>query len=207
MVGKTLADTMDKTPKIRRINGLGDLVAAAQMRGDLPVETWDPPYCGDIGMKIRADGQWIYSGSPIGRARLVKLFSRILRRDEDGRYYLVTPVEKVDVEVEDAPFLAVELDVSGKGRDQVLSFRTNVDDVVVVSPQNPLVCKVETATGGLKPYIRVRGRLDALVTRALCYDLADMAAVAIPKPDGPDYGGQAKPLGIWSKGAWFALEA
>ncbi len=195
-----------------RINGLGDLIAAAQNRGELPVSTWDPPYCGDIGMSIRADGQWMFQGSPIGRARLVKLFSRILRRDEDGKYYLVTPVEKVDVAVEDAPFMAVELDVTGSDREQVLTFRTNVDDVVVVDRAHPLMFRVEAATGGLKPYIRVRGRLEALVTRALYYDLVDLA-VPGSSVDGfrsafePSLGvvPSEKALGIWSKGTWFKL--
>ena len=113
-----------------RIAGLEALLKERQGKGPAPVEKWNPPYCGDIGMKIRADGVWIYGGTPIGRMPLVKLFAGVLRKDADGRHYLVTPAEKVDVEVADAPFLAVEMEVRGSGREQSLVFRTNVDDIV-----------------------------------------------------------------------------
>lgn len=162
-----------------------------------PVETWDPPHCGDIGMAIGADGTWFYQGSPIGRKRLVKLFSRILRREADGSYVLVTPVEKVIVEVADAPFLAVEMEVHGAGCDQKLVFRTNVDDVVSVDAAHPLRCITTGDRALLKPYVRVRGGLDALVSRALTFDLAELAVA------GPD-GGEG--VGVWSCGTWFALE-
>lgn len=160
-----------------------------------PVERWNPPYCGDIGMAIRADGTWFYQGSPIGRKPMVRLFSRILRRDEDGRHYLVTPVEKVDVAVADAPFLAVEMDVRGAGSDQLLSFRTNVDDVVECRPEHPLRFAVEAAGGGLKPYLLVRGRLEALVTRAVYYDLMEL----VVEQDGCP--------GVWSGGAFWKVAA
>ena len=159
-----------------------------------PVDKWNPPYCGDIGMAIRRDGVWLYQGSPIGRKPLVRLFSRVLRRDADGKHYLVTPVEKVDVSVEDAPFLAVELEATGEGASQELIFRTNVDDVVRCGPANPLRFETEAGSGGLKPYLLVRGRLEALVTRALYYDLVEMAVE------------QAGRLGLWSGGAFFPLE-
>ena len=107
-------------------------------RRPAPVENWHPPYCGDIGLKIRRDGTWLYRDSPIRRPALVKLFAGVLRKDEDARTYLVTPAEKVDVEVEDAPFLAVEMEASGAGREQQLVFRTNVDDVVACGPEHPL---------------------------------------------------------------------
>lgn len=164
-----------------------------------PVEKWDPPYCGDIGMRIRPDGIWFYQGSPIGRKPLVKLFSRVLRKDADGKHYLVTPVEKVDVAVDDAPFLAVEMDVKGGGSDQVLIFRTNVDDVVRCGRDHPLRFVREPHSGGLKPYLLVRGRLEALVTRAVYYDLVELAANG---DDGPE-----SPLGIWSGGFFFPLAA
>ncbi|MGD9802922.1 MAG: DUF1285 domain-containing protein [Hyphomicrobiaceae bacterium] len=160
-----------------------------------PVERWNPPYCGDIGMAIRRDGTWTYQNSPIGRKPLVRLFSRVLRRDPDGRFYLVTPVEKVDVAVEDAPFLAVEMEVSGTGRDQMLVFRTNVDDVAACGPEHPLRFEVEAGSGGLKPYLLVRGRLEALVTRAVYYDLVELAV--------PDETGR---LGIWSNGHFYVME-
>jgi hypothetical protein len=159
-----------------------------------PVDSWNPPYCGDIGMAIAADGTWFYQGSPIGRKPLVRLFSRVLRRDLDGRHFLVTPVEKVDVAVADAPFLAVEMEVSGSGQGQELIFRTNVDDIVRCGSEHPLRFEPEAGSGGLKPYLLVRGRLEALVTRALYYDLVEMAV--------EDEGGR---LGLWSGGAFFPL--
>lgn len=180
--------------KHNRINGLEEIVRAAAGKGPAPVERWNPPYCGDIGLAIRADGSWTYRGSPIGRLALVKLFARVLRKDEDGRTYLVTPAEKVDVAVADAPFLAVEMEARGEGRGQQLVFRTNVDDIVEAGPEHPLRFAEESGSGGLKPYVRVRGRLDALVTRALYYDLVELAEA--------DENGTP---GIWSGGVFFRL--
>ena len=176
-----------------RIVGLEALLQAQAGKGPAPVEQWNPPYCGDIGMRIRADGVWLYQGSPIGRAALVKLFAGVLRKDADGRHYLVTPAEKIDVAVDDAPFLAVEMQVQGAGPAQSLTFRTNVDDIVEAGPAHPLRFAVEPGSGGLKPYLLVRGRLEALVTRALYYDLVEMAV----EEDGR--------LGLWSGGAFFAM--
>jgi hypothetical protein len=136
-----------------------------------PVEHWNPPYCGDIDMEIRADGTWFYMGTPIGRPALVRLFSTVLRRDEDEKTYLVTPVEKIGIRVVDAPFLAVEMTVSEDEGDQLLTFRTNVGDVVRVGPGNPLRFVITGETDQLKPYLLVRGRLEALVNRAVTYDL------------------------------------
>ncbi len=179
------------------ISGLEALLKAQAGQTLAPVESWNPPYCGDIGMAIRSDGVWMYQGSPIGRMALVKLFARVLRRDADGRHYLVTPVERVDVAVADAPFMAVEMAVAGAGTRRTLTFRTNVDDLVVVGPDHPLRFVEEPGSGGLKPYILVRGRLEALVTRALYYDLVEMAE---PRTmDGREV------LGLWSGGTWFAL--
>lgn len=164
-----------------RISGLEALLKAQAGKGAAPVETWNPPYCGDIGMAIQRDGVWIYGGSPIGRTPLVKLFASVLRKDADGRHYLVTPAEKVDVTVADAPFLAVEMEVRGAGDERALVFRTNVDDIVPCGPDHPLRFTVEAGSGGLKPYLLVRGRLEALVTRALYYDLVELAEA---RPDG-----------------------
>nr|WP_048648458.1 DUF1285 domain-containing protein [Nitratireductor soli] len=147
--------------------------AARAGKGAPPVERWNPPFCGDLDMEIRADGTWFYLGTPIGRPALVRLFSSVLRKDEDGRTYLVTPVEKVGIRVEDAPFLAVEMAVTDSGASQVLTFRTNVGDVVEAGPDHPLRFAVEAQTGGLKPYLHVRGRLEALVGRAVMYDLVE----------------------------------
>ena len=153
--------------------GLEALIARAGRagKGAAPVEKWNPPFCGDLDMEIRSDGTWFYLGTPIGRAALVQLFSTVLRKDEDGRTYLVTPVEKVGIRVEDAPFVAVEVDASARDGEQVLTFRTNVGDVVEAGPQNPLRFAIEAETGGLKPYLLVRGRLEALVNRAVTYEL------------------------------------
>ncbi|TIS56925.1 DUF1285 domain-containing protein [Mesorhizobium sp.] len=153
--------------------GLEALVSRATRagRGAAPVERWNPDFCGDLDMEIRADGTWFYLGTPIGRMPLVQLFSSVLRKDEDGRTYLVTPVERVGIRVADAPFIAVEMDVSGTGARQVITFRTNVGDVVEAGPGHPLRFVNEEATGGLKPYVLVRGRLEALVARPVMYEL------------------------------------
>ncbi len=155
--------------------GLSALIgrAARAGKGLPPVERWNPPFCGDLDMEIRADGTWFYLGTPIGRMPLVQLFSTVLRKDEDGRTYLVTPVEKVGIRVVDAPFLAVEMDVSGEGEGRVLTFRTNVGDVVEAGPDHPLRFVDEDGTGGLKPYLHVRGRLEALVARPVMYELVE----------------------------------
>lgn len=171
------------------------LRAAGTASGPRPVEKWDPPYCGDIGLAIRADGVWLYQGSPIGRIGLVKLFASILRKDADGRTYLVTPVEKVDVRVADAPFLAVEMAVTGIGPRQTLTLRTNTDDVVEVGAGHPLRFAAANAAHGPKPYVLVRGRLEALVTRAVYWDLAGLATPHLGK-DG---------LGVWSGGIWWNM--
>jgi hypothetical protein len=157
--------------------GLAALIArAAELGGDgtrglPPVEKWNPPFCGDIDMEIRADGTWFYMGTPIGRAPLVRLFSTVLRQDEDGKTYLVTPVEKVGIKVVDAPFLAVELSSVEKDGFSVLTFRTNVGDVVEVGPKNPLRFVIHGENRELKPYLLVRGRLEALISRAVMYEL------------------------------------
>lgn len=145
--------------------------AARAGKGPPPVERWNPPFCGDIDMEIRRDGTWFYMGTPIGRAPLVQLFSTVLRKDADGRTYLVTPVERVGIRVVDAPFVAVEVDVSGEGDDRAITFRTNVGDVVEAGPERPLRFVDEAGTGGLKPYVLVRGRLEALLARPVMYEL------------------------------------
>lgn len=161
-----------------------------------PVELWNPPFCGDIDMKIATDGTWFYQKTPIGRAPLVKLFASILKR-EDERYFLVTPVEKVGIVVEDAPFLAVELSVVGAGQSQALKFRTNVDDLVEAGPGHALRFEPEPETGGLKPYLHVRRDLWAKVTRALFYDLVELG-------EERDIGGKAM-FGVASNGEFFPM--
>ena len=153
--------------------GLSALISRASRagKGPAPVDRWNPDFCGDLDMEIRADGTLFYLGTPIGRMPLVQLFSSVLRKDADGKTYLVTPVEKVGIRVADAPFMAVEMDVSGAGDAQVITFRTNVGDVVEAGPENPLRFVDEASTGGLKPYVLVRGRLEALVARPVMYEL------------------------------------
>ncbi len=155
-------------------NPLQGLKAAEQAgagKGLPPVDSWNPPFCGDIDMRIARDGTWFYMNSPIGRKPLVRLFSTILRHDADGKYYLITPVEKVGIVVEDAPFLAVSMEALGQGREQVLRFVTNCEDGVEVNAEHPLRFEAEAQTDGLRPYVLVRGRLEALVNRAIFYDL------------------------------------
>ncbi|HEV2564004.1 MAG TPA: DUF1285 domain-containing protein [Microvirga sp.] len=141
----------------------------AKRKGPPPVERWNPAYCGEIDMRIAADGTWHYMGTPINRPALVKLFSTVLRKDPE-RYVLVTPVERVGITVEDVPFLAVEMAVEGDGRSRQIAFRTNVDDLVQVGPEHPLRFE-QDANGGVKPYVRIRGDLWARVTRSLALDL------------------------------------
>jgi uncharacterized protein len=148
--------------------------ALGTRRGPPPVERWDPPDCGTSGMCIAADGTWFHEGSPIGRAALVKLFASILRREPDGSFVLVTPVEKMTIAVEDAPFQAVEMAVEGEGEGRRIAFRTNVDDLVQIDDAHALRFEAEAGDGGLKPYVHVRRDLWARVTRALTYDLLEL---------------------------------
>jgi hypothetical protein len=141
-------------------------------KGAPPVELWNPPFCGDLDMRIAADGTWFYLKTPIGRPALVKLFASVLKR-EGEKYFLVTPVEKCGIHVDDAPFLAVELKVEDGAGGPVLNFRTNVDDWIACGPEHELRFEPETGTGGLKPYLHVRRDLWAKVTRTLFFDLVE----------------------------------
>lgn len=163
-----------------------------------PVHLWNPDHCGDIGMEIHADGSWWHEGRIIGREKLVRLFSTILRKDDDGETYLVTPYEKVVVRVEDAPFLAIRVDVTGEpGPDQVLVFTTNVGDVTLAGPDSPLRIETDPDTQEPSPYVLVRGRLEAKLTRPVFYELAGIAV------DNPEDGGET--LGVWSSGQFFVI--
>jgi len=159
----------------QRQNGTGGLegIAAAIDTGEQglpPVHLWNPPFCGDLDIRIVSDGTWFYLGTPIGRAPLVRLFASVLKREE-GKYFLVTPVEKIGIVVEDAPFLAVEMQKDNTGAGPVLRFRTNVDDCVTCDAEHHLRFEPEVSSGGLIPYLHVRRGLWAKVTRALFYDL------------------------------------
>ena len=158
------------------IEGITGTLKTATRKGPPPVDLWNPPYCGEIDMRIAADGTWFYQKTPIGRPALVKLFASVLKREGD-RYFLVTPVEKCGIIVDEAPLLAVELAVEAAARPElsrVLRFRTNVDDWVTCGSDNMLRFEPEPATGGLKPFLHVRRGLWAKVTRALFYDLVEL---------------------------------
>ena len=158
-----------------------------------PVERWQPTHCGDSEMRIARDGTWFHQGSPIGRPAMVRLFSTVLRREPDGSHVLVTPVEKLDITVEDAAFVATEMKVDGAGRGTRLSFQLNTGDLVTAGPAHGL--RFVAGEDGPRPYLHVRGGLEALVARSLYYELAELALA-----------GGDEPAGVWSDGAFFALE-
>src|SRR5262249_27054327 len=166
---------MSTTQSQRGLDAIAGAAKRAGERGLPPVHLWNPPFCGDLDMRIASDGTWFYLKTPIGRPALVKLFASVLKREGD-RYFLVTPVEKCGIVVDDAPFLAVELKVEHGERGQVLSFRTNVEDWVACGPDHALRFEPEAETGGLKPYLHVRRGLLANVTRPPLYDLVDLGA-------------------------------
>ena len=156
-----------------------------------PVHLWHPAHCGDSWMRIASDGAWFHEGSPIGRPELVRLFASILRREADGSHVLVTPHEKLSIIVDDAPFVAVEVTTDGHGAARRLIFRTNVDDLVEAGSDHAL--RVETAADGTpRPYLHVRAGLEALVNRAVFYQLADLALAEGRTPPG-----------LWSGGVFF----
>ena len=157
---------------------------------------WNPPFCGDIDMEIRRDGTWFYLGTPMGRIGLVKLFSSILWREGDA-YFLVTPVEKVGIRVADAPFVAVDCAVEGSGPDQVLTFTTNVDDVVTAGPANPIRVTRNQSTGEPSPYVLIRRNLEALIDRKTFYRLIDIGNHALH--EGTSW------FGLWSGGVFFPV--
>jgi uncharacterized protein len=183
---------MEPPPDLANLS-LADIARLAGEKRLPPVEKWNPTHCGDSEMRIARDGTWFHMGSPIGRQELVRLFSTILRREPDGGFVLVTPVEKLDIEVEDAPFVAVEMKTEGEGADSRLAFRLNTGELVTADADHAL--RFEQADDGPRPYLHVRGGLEALVARAVYYDIAERAI-----------SGDDDPPGVWSNGAFFALE-
>jgi uncharacterized protein len=169
---------------------------AAGKKGSPPVHLWNPPFCGDLDMEIRRDGTWFYLGTPIGRHALVKLFASILRKDGDD-YFLVTPVEKVGIRVLDAPFVAVDAEATGKARDQILTFTTNVEDAVTAGPDHPIRVTRDPETGEPSPYVLIRRNLEALIDRKTFYRLVDLGA-------HEDQGGTSW-FGLWSGGTFFPI--
>jgi hypothetical protein len=177
-------------------SGLDGVIAAAKAqapgRGLPPVHLWNPPHCGEIDIVIKKDGLWFHEGTPIGREALVRLFSTVLRKDPDG-YHLVTPVEKMRITVEDAPFIAVRVDREG----DVLKFLTNVGDEVEAGPDNAIRVEMDPKTGEPRPYLHVRRGLEALIARPVFYELVELAEER-QTPEGPQ-------LGVASNGAWFPV--
>lgn len=171
-------------------------ISVAKTRGLPPVDQWNPPYCGDLDIRIKRDGTWFYLGTPIGRVRLARLFSTVLKKEGDD-YFLVTPVEKVGITVEDAPFLAVDFDVEGAGKDQVLSFHTSMGDVAILDAAHPL--RVATRPSGEPaPYVEIRSGLEALIDRKSFFRLAGLAVEY--KVDRQDR------IGVWSSNVFFPLD-
>ena len=169
------------------------LSASSYQRSERP----GPPGCGDFDIRIARDGTWYYRGSPINRKPLVKLFSTVIRLDEHGDYWLDTPAERGRIQVDDAPFTAVELELTGSGQDQLLRFRTNVDDWVEAGPDHPLRVSEAPGTGEPSPYILVRDNLEALIVRPVFYEMVERAVEG--RIDETDH------LGLWSKGSFFPL--
>jgi uncharacterized protein len=178
------------------LNGLSlaDIARLAEANKLPPVEKWNPDHCGDSEMRIARDGGWFHQGAPITRQEMVRLFSTILRREDDGSYVLVTPVEKLDIAVEDAPFVAVEMKTEGSGPAMRIAFRLNTGDLVTAGANHPI--RFDMKDGEPRPYLRVRGGLEALIARPVYYELVDIALAAGDSP-----------AGVWSDGAFFAIAA
>jgi uncharacterized protein len=182
---------MPDAPDISRLS-LTEIAALVADKRLPPVETWHPEQCGDSEMRIAANGIWYHQGSPITRPSMIKLFSTILRREADGRYVLVTPTEKLDIAVDDVPFTALEVKVEGKGADRTLAFRLNSDDLIIAGAHHPI--RFVEQDGAPRPYLMVRGGMEALIARPVYYELANLAL---------DEGGD--PPGLWSDGCYFAM--
>jgi uncharacterized protein len=172
------------------LGGVADALAAQRLP---PVHMWHPPHCGDSEMRIARDGSWYHQGGLIRRPAMVRLFSSILRREPDGRHVLVTPAEMLDITVEDAPFVAVELKSDGEGPNRRLAFRLNTDDLVIADAEHPI--RVTQSHTGPRPVIIVRGGMEALIARPVYYELAEFAAI-----EGNT------PAGVWSEGSFFPLD-
>ena len=188
-MAKAMSDKQITTPSAE---GIAASAKAASKRGLPPVHLWNPPFCGDLDMRIARDGTWFYLGTPIGRPELVRLFSTILRKDGDD-YFLVTPVEKVGITVDDAPFVAVDFEPSGTQDAQVLTFETNVGDTVQAGPDNPIRVERDPETGEPSPYVLIRANLEALIDRKSFYRLVEI---------GAHHGGW---FGLWSGGTFFRV--
>lgn len=191
-----MTQTTPDDPALARLSAaLGEVGKAATKRGLPPVERWNPEHCGEIDIRIASDGTWFHNGSPIRRPKLVKLFASILRKEPDGSTVLVTPAERVRIQVDDAPFAAVEMAVEGQGEDRRIAFRTNVDDLVPADAEHSL--RFADGPEGLKPYLYVRRDLWALVSRPLTYDLVEMGEER--EIDGQTW------FGLWAGGHFHRI--
>lgn len=190
-MAKAMSKEVVTTPSI---SSLAEAAERARSRGAPPVHLWTPDFTGDIDMRIARDGNWFYQGTPIGRPEMVALFASILRREGD-RHFLVTPVEKVGIVVEDAPFVAVDVEASGEGRDQALTFTTNLGERATAGPDHPIRVEIDPETGEPAPYVTVRDGLEARIDRKSFYRLVEMGEVR----DGW--------FGLWSGGAFFPVIA
>ena len=176
--------------------GIASVARQLTKKGPPPVHLWDPPFCGDLDMRIARDGTWYYLGTPIGRFELVKLFSSIIRKDED-KYYLVTPAEKVGIKVDDAPFVAVDFVTIGKGSNQTLTFETQVGDKVQLNKENSLRVLIDKNSGEPKPYIHIRSGLEALIDRKSFYRLIEICST--------NTNNKEEWFGLWSNKNFFPI--
>jgi len=186
-------ESQNKTPTA---DGIASVARQLMKKGHPPVHLWDPPFCGDLDMRIARDGTWYYLGTPIGRFELVKLFSSIIRKDED-KYFLVTPAEKVGIKVDDAPFVAVDFSTIGKGKNQTLTFETHVGDKVQLNKENSLRVLIDKNSGEPKPYIHVRSGLEALIDRKSFYRLIEICST--------NTNNKEEWFGLWSNKNFFPI--
>ncbi len=194
----TKAQTGDKSPATPEISAENLASSARRVagRGPAPVHLWDPPFCGDLDIRIARDGTWFYLGTPIGRPELVRLFASILKREGDA-YFLVTPVEKVAIRVDDAPFVAVDFEPTGQGREQLLTFETNLGELVQAGPEHPLRFIRDPDSGEPSPYVMVRAGLEALIDRKSFYRLVELGVHE--EHEGERW------FGLWTDGAFFPI--
>jgi hypothetical protein len=193
-MAKSMSGQMIVKPSAESV--MASVQAATKQKGPPPVHLWNPPFCGDLDMRIARDGTWFYQGTPIGRPGLVSLFSSILKKEGEN-YFLVTPVEKVGITVDDAPFVAVDIEPEGMGEAQQLHFTTQVGDRVTAGPDHPLRVPRDAQTGEPSPYVLVRANLEALIDRKSFYRLVELGARAMH--DGESW------FGVWSGGVFFPI--
>lgn len=192
-----MTKTQNKQKAVKpSVENLTTAAKAAGKKGLPPVHLWDPEFCGDLDMRIARGGTWWYLGTPMGRKELVKLFSSILRKDGDD-YFLVTPVEKVGITVDDAPFVAVDFEVTGEGRSQVLTFETHVEDFASAGPEHPIRVVRDPDTGEPSPYVLIRDNLEALIDRKSFYRLVEIGSHE--ERDSESW------FGVWSGGQFFPI--